>query len=248
MENIKELLRTGKSEEIRKVLATLPQEELVDVIMVIHEAFQDSRTPGNTHSEDPFADYVERERAELTLGDYTDDALANAVYLYGNITPPIESVLAGTRKMPIVYLTAAKERIRWLSRKVIGLQTLLDGYLTKDYPNMNFHMKPLMDIGEFQTVIESAAKHMSPAEVQLSTPLTNLFKQQENKDLAVVAVMGDTPPRTENLVPGLDVKVHDLIDISKVNGLHPFNGGFRRGLFYMMGSANTNKTEDKDDN
>ncbi|MCW3733619.1 hypothetical protein, partial [Burkholderia cenocepacia] len=56
------------------------------------------------------------ERAALTLGTLTDDELANAVFMHGNERPPIQDVIAGTAFMPIVYLTAAKERIRWLSR------------------------------------------------------------------------------------------------------------------------------------
>lgn len=83
-------------------------------------------TPANRWSEegkeDPFKNYNDLERANLTLGDYTDDELANAVFLNGNHTPPFEEILNGTAKMPIVYLTAAKERIRWLSRKLTALE------------------------------------------------------------------------------------------------------------------------------
>jgi len=53
--------------------------------------------------EDPHGDYYNCERAKLCKGDLTDDELANAVYL----NPDIGN------------LTAAKERIRWLSRELV---------------------------------------------------------------------------------------------------------------------------------
>ena len=61
----------------------------------------------------PFGDRYDVTRDELPRGDVTDYALANEVYLHGNMKPTIDDMLAG--HMPIVYLTAAKERIRWLS-------------------------------------------------------------------------------------------------------------------------------------
>lgn len=68
---------------------------------------------------DPHAKCTNQERAELPLGNLTDDELANEVFLHGDSQPSIAEVIAGTAKMPIVYLTAAKERIRWLSRKLV---------------------------------------------------------------------------------------------------------------------------------
>jgi len=65
---------------------------------------------------DPHGGHYDQERAKLTLGKMTDDELANAVFLYGNQKPRVDDILAGTAHMPIVYLQAAKERIRWLSR------------------------------------------------------------------------------------------------------------------------------------
>lgn len=71
---------------------------------------------------DPHGSRFDGERSELALGDLTDDELANAVFLHGNVTPSIADVINKKAKMPIVYLTAAKERIRWLSRKVEALE------------------------------------------------------------------------------------------------------------------------------
>ena len=60
-----------------------------------------------------YGDRYDVTRNDLPMGDVTDYALANNVYMYGNMKPTIEDMLNG--HMPIIYLTAAKERIRWLS-------------------------------------------------------------------------------------------------------------------------------------
>jgi hypothetical protein len=69
---------------------------------------------------DPHAGRYACERAALTLGNLTDDELANAVYLHGNEQPSMADLVAGKALSGIVYLTAAKERIRWLSRALTG--------------------------------------------------------------------------------------------------------------------------------
>lgn len=55
---------------------------------------------------DPFGEQYNCERHELAMGNFTDDELANEVYMNGDMG-------FGS----IMYLTAAKERIRWLSRQ-----------------------------------------------------------------------------------------------------------------------------------
>lgn len=80
---------------------------------------------------DPHAKCTDQERSELPLGNLTDDELANAVFLHGDTVPPIAEVIAGTAKMPIVYLTAAKERLRWLSRKLVGAEQSMQEARTK---------------------------------------------------------------------------------------------------------------------
>lgn len=67
--------------------------------------------------EDSFPKLINEERGSLMLGNYTDDELANAIYLHGN---PCDA--EKTRRLlkgditDIAFLTAGKERIRWLSR------------------------------------------------------------------------------------------------------------------------------------
>lgn len=68
--------------------------------------------------EDPHNDAYDCERNALTLGHLTDDELANAVFLHHNDHPTPMEILAGVATSGIVYLTAAKDRIRWLSRQL----------------------------------------------------------------------------------------------------------------------------------
>lgn len=87
---------------------------------------------------DPHGDQYNCQREELTMGDWSDDALANAVFLYGNVVPDFQLVIEGKAKMPITYLTAAKDRIRWLSRRTVALEaevTRLKEELAKHNPN-----------------------------------------------------------------------------------------------------------------
>lgn len=66
---------------------------------------------------DPFDNQYDCERAQLTLGSYTDDELANGIFM--NYDRPLDIDAAMNRKpdyhSPIVWMTAGKERIRWLS-------------------------------------------------------------------------------------------------------------------------------------
>ncbi len=64
---------------------------------------------------DPHGDRYDCERAALTMGNMTDDELANGVYMAGREDLDL-----------IIWQDAAKDRIRWLSRslaKALGLQT-----------------------------------------------------------------------------------------------------------------------------
>ncbi len=64
---------------------------------------------------DPHANRYDGERSNLVLGSYTDDELANEVFLHDHSSLNIKAILRG-EPSSIVFLTAAKERIRWLSR------------------------------------------------------------------------------------------------------------------------------------
>lgn len=66
---------------------------------------------------DEFPELINKERGSLVMGSYTDDELANAVFLYGDMSLEEKhlSVMSG-KPTSMAYLTAGKERIRWLSR------------------------------------------------------------------------------------------------------------------------------------
>jgi len=80
-----------------------------------------SGTPSSRWSEngegDPHGDTYNCERAELAMGDLSDDEMANAVFLYGDKQLSVAELMSGV-KPPILYLMAAKDRIRWLSRQL----------------------------------------------------------------------------------------------------------------------------------
>ena len=65
---------------------------------------------------DPHGERYDCERAGLILGSLTDDELANAAFMNYDRRPAIHQILNGTAHNPIVYMTAVKDRIRWLSR------------------------------------------------------------------------------------------------------------------------------------
>ena len=78
---------------------------------------------------DPHGNRYNCERASLPLGQFTDDELANGVFLNYNAPLDVQGILDGTSISPITWVTAAKERIRWLSRRLEetqGVQDMLD--------------------------------------------------------------------------------------------------------------------------
>lgn len=88
-------------------------------------------TPGarwmvETGEGSPFPDLINKERGSLCLGSYTDFELANEVYLKADMSDEqkVRNLIAGN-VTPIALLTAAKERIRWLS-------THLDAALSRE--------------------------------------------------------------------------------------------------------------------
>jgi len=83
-------------------------------------------TPPNRWSEDgekdPHGSSYDCERAALTCGNLTDDELANAVFLHDHRGPlNVQAIMRG-EPSSIALLTAAKERIRWLSRALVKEQ------------------------------------------------------------------------------------------------------------------------------
>lgn len=73
---------------------------------------------------DPHAGQYDGDRHTLALGQLTDDELANALFLGGNEPLDIKRVMANDPNYfpAIGLLTAGKERIRWLSRKLTAAE------------------------------------------------------------------------------------------------------------------------------
>jgi hypothetical protein len=85
-------------------------------------------TPAATWREkgepDPHGTHYDCERASLTLGSLTDDELANGAFMNYDARLSIQDMLHPKpgQHMPIVWMTAVKDRIRWLSRALVKAQ------------------------------------------------------------------------------------------------------------------------------
>ena len=75
---------------------------------------------------DPHGKAYDCERAALCMGYLSDDELANAAFLNYDVRPPLQDIIAGRAHSPIAYMTAVKDRIRWLSRKLAEATALLE--------------------------------------------------------------------------------------------------------------------------
>ncbi|WP_074769933.1 hypothetical protein [Paraburkholderia fungorum] len=73
---------------------------------------------------DPHGSHYDCERAALTLGNLTDDELANGAFMNYDAKLSIDDMLNPKpgQHMPIVWMTAVKDRIRWLSRALVKAQ------------------------------------------------------------------------------------------------------------------------------
>lgn len=69
---------------------------------------------------DPHAGQYDGERAALALGHLTDDSLANGIFMNYDKPFDIHATIARTPGYhpPIAWMTAGKDRIRWLSRSL----------------------------------------------------------------------------------------------------------------------------------
>lgn len=74
---------------------------------------------------DPHGDRYSCERSALSMGDLTDDELANGAFMNYDAPLNLEGILAGTHSAPIAWMTAVKDRIRWLSRSLTDAQALI---------------------------------------------------------------------------------------------------------------------------
>jgi len=71
---------------------------------------------------DPHDGRYNCERHQLTMSTLSDDALANGAFLSYDRWPPIQDVISGKAHPPTAWMTAVKDRIRWLSRRLQRLE------------------------------------------------------------------------------------------------------------------------------
>lgn len=81
---------------------------------------------------DPHGKRYDCERAALCMGNLTDDELANEAFLNYDARPNIQDIIDGKAHMPIAYMTAVKDRIRWLSRRLEEATAAPKAELSKD--------------------------------------------------------------------------------------------------------------------
>ena len=80
---------------------------------------------------DPHAGHYDCERAKLAMGHLTDDELANGAFMNYDQPLNVQGILAGTHASPIAWMTAVKDRIRWLSRELNRAEQERDALATK---------------------------------------------------------------------------------------------------------------------
>ncbi|WP_412535944.1 hypothetical protein [Marinobacter sp. MIT932201] len=124
---------------------TVPWDTCKDIYKAMAKAANSQKAPNRTPSArwreagetDPHEGKYDGERALLCKGDITDDELANEVYLYPNIG----------------NLTAAKERIRWLSRR---LEVALSGNIPTSFAGA------LKDVEALKTILVDSVRLREP--------------------------------------------------------------------------------------
>jgi hypothetical protein len=138
--------------------------------------------------QDPHGKQYDCERAALTLGKFTDDELANGVFMNADRPMDIARVLANDPDYhaPIVWLTAAKERIRWLSR---ALENAIAANSASTAPAQSCGQ------AEFGTARE---RFISGAPVQASEHVLELARQ------ALAARDSDTRTDDEKIAAAVD--------------------------------------------
>lgn len=77
---------------------------------------------------DPHGNTYDCTRDKLCMGNLTDDELANAAFMNYDRWPSMQELLAGKAFTPIAYMTAVKDRIRWLSRQLEGEKAAAQNY------------------------------------------------------------------------------------------------------------------------
>lgn len=71
---------------------------------------------------DPHGSRYDGERTKLCMGNLTDDELANGAFMNYDVRPSLQAIIDGKAFSPIAWMTAVKDRIRWLSRHLVAAE------------------------------------------------------------------------------------------------------------------------------
>lgn len=125
-------------------------------------------TPAATWREngepDPHAGHYDMERHDLTMGYLTDDEVANAVYLHGDSAyhkPSLGSLLAGDGHTSGYYLQAAKDRIRWLSRRLVKAEQQRDECVAMNIKQVSTIQELMQQNADLLAALKLAIKYIT---------------------------------------------------------------------------------------
>jgi len=108
------------------------------------------------------------------MGELTDDELANGVYMNYDVRPDPRDIIAGKALSPIAWVTAAKDRIRWLSRKLEA--TLL---VIKHQEQAIEQLK--LTKAKYQWILDNSSNHIEATPLGVYIKLENLTDSQKQQ-------------------------------------------------------------------
>ena len=122
-EDVAQILIDPKASTLELRAAVFDQQAQIEALNVrLTEAIATPATPRATWAmngePDPHGDRYNCARADLCMGAMTDDELANAAFMNYDVRPHPQDIIDGKAFSPIAYMTAVKDRIRWLSRRL----------------------------------------------------------------------------------------------------------------------------------
>lgn len=174
---------------------------------------------------DPHGKHYDCERAALTLGTLTDDELANEAFLNYDTRLSLEDLLHPKpgRHMPIVWMTAVKERIRWLSRaleralapasegQADATQEAYQQYLddTKDATLPWARRALVTSIAECQALSYSEDRGITVSEAESIGGVLHELRRLQNLEAEAVAVVTAS-------VPAEAVPVCDKVTVARM--------------------------------
>ncbi|CRE93558.1 TPA: hypothetical protein ACX4EX_001608 [Yersinia enterocolitica] len=160
---------------------------------------------------DPHNTRYECQRVDLTMGQLTDDEIANAVFLCDHRTS-FDS---------IVYLTAAKDRIRWLSRSNEALIAQLEAAQKERDDLLNQEFQQRLANAEHQLYMKDLAIHNIKAS----------RKAQFRKRLAAEAALSAANMKLSKPVVLPDDGLEDCINMWPDNWRNDFDTGYNFGIW-----------------